>query len=143
MSNVYSFGIHNGLTPAQLFFLVMLDESAKEIGVEDLASLAAVISGLPLVPTRAKPGGATKGTSVASIVSRTPLPFEICQKILPTLTLASVRNLKIIFTHKIGAFVGRTIPVVGEVLLARDAWIISVNTVHNYNRLVRPEDKVF
>nr|WP_260400663.1 hypothetical protein [Paraburkholderia bannensis] len=40
-------------------------------------------------------------------------------------------------------FVGRAVPVVGEVMLTYDAATISYRSVIHYNRLVKPEDKVF
>ncbi|CDN62523.1 hypothetical protein I35_4687 [Burkholderia cenocepacia H111] len=51
-------------------------------------------------------------------------------------------GIRISFTHRLGAWVGRTIPVVGEVFLAHDAFLIMRNTVTTYNRLVKPEDRV-
>jgi hypothetical protein len=62
---------------------------------------------------------------------------------LPTVTNASVRQLKVFMTRNLGTFVGRSVPVLGWALLARDVAIITVNTVGQYNRLVKTEDKVF
>jgi hypothetical protein len=142
VSNVYSYGIHKDLAAPQLFFLVMLDESAKQLGVDDLVDLAAIIVGWPYLSTRRKPAGTTAGTSIASRVARRHLDFEIKARILPTLTLKSVARLKILYTNNLGVFVGRTVPVVGEMLLAYDVTVISYRTVRHYNRLVKPEDQV-
>lgn len=143
MPNLYSYGIHHDLTASQLFFVVMLDESASHLGVSDLAALGGAIVGWPFLSTRQKPKGATIGTSIASRVARRHLDYEIRWRILPTLTLASVRNMKIIFTRNLGVFVGRAVPVVGEAIIAHDVWTISHRTVAHYNRLVKPEDQVF
>ncbi|HEF5870282.1 TPA: hypothetical protein SAY52_000847 [Burkholderia cenocepacia] len=46
-------------------------------------------------------------------------------------------------TKNLGAWVGRTIPVIGEVFLAADAAVIMFNTVRRYNAVAKPEDRVF
>lgn len=46
-------------------------------------------------------------------------------------------------TKNLGAWVGRTIPVIGEVFLAADASVIMFNTVRRYNAVAKPEDRVF
>lgn len=45
-------------------------------------------------------------------------------------------------TRNLGAFVGRAVPVVGTVMLATDAAIVTWNTVQVYNGIVKPEDRV-
>ncbi|NYH20137.1 hypothetical protein GGD41_007365 [Paraburkholderia bryophila] len=45
-------------------------------------------------------------------------------------------------SRRLSVFIGRTIPGVGWVLLARDAFIIATNTVFKYHRMVKAEDKV-
>ena len=49
----------------------------------------------------------------------TNLPFK-----LPTITNVSIRTLRPVFTRHLGAFVGRAIPIVGEVMLAKDVTVI-------------------
>ncbi|EOS96332.1 putative phage membrane protein [Erwinia tracheiphila PSU-1] len=44
---------------------------------------------------------------------------------------------------KVGTFVGRTIPVVGWVILASDVSQISYKTVRDYNKIARGNDKVW
>ena len=53
------------------------------------------------------------------------------------------QGVRIASTKNLGAWVGRTIPVVGEVLLAADAVAIMFNTVRRYNVIVKPENRVF
>jgi len=53
-----------------------------------------------------------------------------------------VKGVRIAFTRNLRAFVGRTIPVVGEVFLAIDVIRIMRNTVLTFNRLVQPADRV-
>jgi hypothetical protein len=143
VSNIYKYGIHEKLTAPELFFLIAVDEACEELGVNDAVAMASILAGQNWLPTRAKPMGATPGTSVASKLSRRFLDYDIQWKILPTLTNGSVRRLRIIMTRNIGKFVGRTVPVVGWAIAAHDAVVISMNSVRHYNRLVKSEDRIF
>ncbi|MBR8253126.1 STM2901 family protein [Burkholderia ambifaria] len=143
MNNTYDFGTHRDLTPMELFFLVFIDETCRELGVDDVAAVVAIVTGQNWMPTRAKPFGTTPGTSVASILSRKYLDYDLKKKILPTLTNASVKRLKFILVRNIGVFVGRAVPVVGWVIAANNVTTISIRSVSRYNALVKPEDKVF
>nr|WP_240702508.1 hypothetical protein [Trinickia terrae] len=86
---------------------------------------------------------AVKGTSVASVVSRRLLPYELEHKILPTVTsFESLFLLRIKFTRSLGVFVGRAIPGVGWVILAADVSTIIYRSVTAYNSLAKPEDRL-
>jgi hypothetical protein len=99
--------------------------------------------GQPLIPTRGKFAGAVRGTSLASVVSRTMLPFDLKHRILPTFTsFSSLFSLKIKLTRNIGAFVGRAIPGVGWVILGTDASMIIYRSSIVYNGLVESEDRL-
>lgn len=95
------------------------------------------------MPTRGKPLGATKGTSVASVMSRSLFRFELKKKVLPTFTMNSIKRLRWILTHRLSTFVGRTLPGVGWILLTKDVAQIGYHTVIRYNRIVSPADRVF
>jgi len=121
MSNTYQYGIHKGLTPLELFFLIVLEKTCKEAGVDDVVGVSMVLLGQRFIPTRGKFNLAVKRTSVASVVSRKLLPFQFKQKILPTVTsFSSLVFLRFKLTRNLGVFVGRAIPGVGWVLLASD-----------------------
>lgn len=77
----------------------------------------------------------------ASIAARKLLPFKVAVR-LPTITKIGLKDVRIAFTRNLGAFVGRTILLVGEVLLARDAFLIIRHTIVSYNRIAKPEDRV-
>ncbi|NML29715.1 STM2901 family protein [Paraburkholderia antibiotica] len=139
--NRYAYFRHRDLTPAELFFFIALDQTCKELGIDDLVAASAVLLGQNVIPVAGKLGGATAGTSVASLASRKLLPFDVRVR-LPTITRVGVQGVRIAFTRNLGAFVGRTIPVIGVVVLAGEAFMIMVHTVQSYNRLVRPEDQV-
>jgi hypothetical protein len=108
---------------------------------QDVAAAFAILAGQPLLPTRSKFGGATKGTSIASIASRQVLNYDLKFR-LPTLTGASLSTLRISLTRNLGAFVGRSVPVVGWVIVAHDVVQIMWNTVATFNCLVLPEDRL-
>jgi hypothetical protein len=142
MQNTYSYRSLNDLSPQELFSWIAIDQTLEQLGGADIAAAAAVLSGQPFLPTRAKFGGATKGTSVASVVSRKllrhQLPFA-----LPTLTGASIRSLKLTFTRSLGAFVGRLVPGVGWTILTYDVVQIIRKTVEKYNLLAKKEDQLW
>ncbi|WP_233801804.1 STM2901 family protein [Paraburkholderia sp. HP33-1] len=140
-NNRYTYGIHTGLTPPELFFYVTLEEARKELGLTDLAGVAAILLGQADVPVSGKVAGATKGTSVASMVSRRVLPNRVAMR-LPMITGVGLRGMKIAFTRNLGAWVGRTIPIVGEVFMAAEAFQILRRSITAYNRLVQPADRV-
>nr|WP_198351881.1 hypothetical protein [Burkholderia ubonensis] len=117
--------------------------ACEQLGINDVEYVILILSGLPILPTRAKPLGATKGTSLASVMSRSVFRYELKRKVLPTFTLNSMKRLRWILTHKLSTFVGRTVPGVGWVLLANDVYQIAHHTVVRYSRIVSPEDRVF
>lgn len=69
------------------------------------------------------------------------LPFRVAIR-LPTIAKAGAGGLRIAMTRSLGAFVGRTIPVVGIVMLGWDAFLIMQKTIFTYNRLAKAEDRV-
>ncbi|MRT31993.1 STM2901 family protein [Herbaspirillum sp. CAH-3] len=143
MDNTYSFGLHTKLSPNELLFYVFIDETCKEFGADDVSAAAAVLAGQNWIPTRAKPKGATKGTSLASIMGRRYLNYDLKRKILPTVTNESLKTLRILMTKNIGKFVGRAVPMVGWAVLAYNVASITSRSVANYNRRVKPEDRIF
>ena len=142
MPNLYQYNNLVNLLCEELFLWVAIDQTLEQLGGVDIAAAAAILSGQPFLPTRAKLGGATKGTSLASVASRNlirqKLPFA-----LPMITGASLGTLKISFTRNLGAFVGRLVPGVGWTILAYDVFQIIEKTVRKYNSLVRSEDKIW
>ncbi|WP_373558179.1 STM2901 family protein [Burkholderia sp. HI2761] len=104
-----------------------------------------ILLGENSLTTRVKPAGAIKGTSRASQYSRrifqkARFPFGVK---LPTIVGGPVRNVKIRLVRNIGTFVGRTIPVLGWVILAGDISIITCKTVSHYNRLATEGDRLW
>ncbi|MBF5009308.1 STM2901 family protein [Burkholderia pseudomultivorans] len=139
--NRYNYGTHHNLRPVDLFVWVALDETRKQLGLDDLAAASAVLLGQADVPAPGKFAGATEGTSVASLAARKLFP-QVLPFRLPMVTGVGPSGIRIAFTRRLGAWIGRTIPVVGEVFLASDAFMIMRNTVVTYNHLVKPEDRL-
>ncbi|MGS0895363.1 STM2901 family protein [Burkholderia stagnalis] len=140
--NTYSYLNQQNLDRTELFFYIAADETCRQAGIDDVEAVILILSGLPILPTRAKPLGATKGTSVASVMSRSVFRYELKRKVLPTVTVQGITGLRVILTHRLAVFVGRAIPGIGWVLLAKDAFHIVRNTISRYNRIAKPEDRI-
>ena len=96
----------------------------------DVAGLIAVLTGAPLIPTRAKFKGAIKGTSAASkYLSKIPeeLPFRV-PTVIGYPKIIGGKGLKVRLTKIIGRIIGRAIPIVGWGVLAYDLGNIFYDT---------------
>jgi len=146
LNNTYFYTGRPNLTAGELFFMIFCEEVAEQLGVNDIGAVVAILSGRNVLPTRTKPRDAIKGTSWASRAARrvfpdAKFPFGIQ---LPTITGGyPPRTARILFTHKLSTFVGRAIPVVGWVIMARDVADISFHSVRLYNTLARGKDKLW
>ncbi|WP_139313121.1 hypothetical protein [Novacetimonas hansenii] len=100
-------------------------------------------AGRNYITVRGKFNKATKGTSIASIVAQKYLPYEIKYRIIPAFTGIPLISCKYMLTKKIGVFVGRSVPYVGVAITFYDVSKIFYNTVQQYNRLVKSEDRIF
>jgi hypothetical protein len=109
-----------------------------------VAGLGLSSVGLPILDTATKIGGATRGTSIASLYARqlfgsTQLPIKIYAptfKVLGndlanSISEGGVRLSEGAMTNMAGKAVGRIIPFVGEALLAYDAVSILTCVVGN------------
>ena len=145
LDGTYYFNQLPNLTPQEFLFWILIDETQKQLGVQDILAVAGLILGNNNIDVPGKPNTATPGTSVASLFFRKHLSYKLRRRILPTLTAKSfsLRGLKIFWVNNLGAFVGRAVPVVGWLILANDVAQISFHTVHRYNLIVRPEDKIW
>lgn len=120
--------------------------SRRWLGVDDFGAIVAILSGRNVLTTRAKPRDAEKGTSYASRAARrvfrtAKFPFGIQ---LPTVVGGYPPwTARIRWTHKLSTFIGRAVPVVGWMILARDVADISFHTVNRYNTIARGEDKLW
>jgi hypothetical protein len=76
-------------------------------------------------------------------MSRSLFKYKFRKRVLPTFTIESMKAFRWVLTHKLSVFIGRTLPGVGWILMARDVATIGYQTVLKYNRIARPEDRVF
>lgn len=130
------------ITREELFVWILIDKILDQFAGVDIAAAAAVVAGQPFIPTRAKFAGATKGTSPLSIVTRKVLnqhmPFR-----LPMIVGKSLGTLRITMTNRLGAWIGRSVPIVGWLVLAYDAEEIMRKTVTAYNELAQEGDRLW
>lgn len=141
----YKFQGKEDLTASELLFWVFVDQASEHFGTDEVAAIVMVVSGRNNIPTRQKPRGAIDRTSIASLASRKALrgkriPGDIK---LPTLVGTNVFDLRIRMVRNLGAFVGRTIPVVGWLLLAADVGTISYKSIRRYNQIAIGDDKIW
>jgi len=129
------------LSAGELFFFVFLDEAKKQLGVEDVATLALIILGQPTQTTRAKPAGTTKGTSILSANLRVWLKIRVHR--WPTLTTESIKGLRFSYVNNLGAFAGRWIPILGIGFLMNDVVQIAWKTTQSYNLIAKEGDKLW
>jgi RHS repeat-associated protein len=94
--------------------------AADQFGLTTLLGAGAVASGLPVLPTRGKFGGATPGTSVASAGLSKLFP----QRLPFSLPAPTAGNL-LARSAVVGRILGRWVPIVGWGLLAYDAAMIA------------------
>jgi hypothetical protein len=95
--------------------------ASAQLGLDDLADLGAAVSGMNILETRGKFGGATAGTSIASraasaVFGQAKLPFRVPTIVGNPLTL----NAAVRFTSSVARVAGRAIPVVGWSSIAYD-----------------------
>ncbi|WP_322046289.1 STM2901 family protein [Paraburkholderia sp. J67] len=138
----YTYGERKNLTPQGLFFCVMVEEAVKALDIQQIGSVVAILAGQPFLPTRGKFGDATKGTSIASRVSRALFDYNFERQILPTLTNKSLLNMKFRMVNSLGVFIGRWTPYIGWAITVYDVVKIATLTVLHYNQLARPEDQI-
>ncbi len=133
------------LSAGELFFWITVDETMKQLGVDDIGAVVGILCGQPNLSTRQKPKGSIKGTSVASVYARKLLPNVMLpfNMRLPTIIGTNPKTMKIITTRNLRTFVGRTIPILGWVILLSDVTLIIYNTVVHYNKIVRDSDKLW
>lgn len=145
LNGIYFYRGLNNITAMELLFWILIEETEKQLGIQDIAGVAALLMEHNGIDVPVKPGSATPGTSYASVYSRKYLSYRFQNRVLPTLTKKSIslNGLKVFLINNMGAFVGRAVPVLGWVILANDVSQISFRTASKYNVLVRNEDKIW
>lgn len=142
LNGTYFYDGSSNLSAGELFFWIMIDETLDHFGIADVAAVTAIYLGSNSVTVAGKLAGATPGTSVASIYSRSLFRGRMMPVRLPT-WIGYPPHAKRIMTQRLGTFVGRTIPLVGWVVLAGDVTVISYKALNKYNTLVHPSDRIW
>lgn len=148
LKGTYFYAGKSNLTAGELLFMIFCENTVDQfgLGIADFGAVVALYSGMNNLRTRTKPKGAKEGTSRASksvrrIFKTAKFPFGIT---LPTwLGGYTPWTVERRMVAKISTFIGRTIPVVGEVILLVDISEITYRTVRDYNMITRGEDKLW
>ena len=138
---VYHYKLQSNLTSTELFFWITVDKTLEQLGVEDIGAVTAILLGQPIVGTRVKPTGATKGTSIASLACRRVFNYNLKTQ-LPMITGSLITGLRIALTKNLGAFIGRSVPVVGWIILTYDITQIMWKKISTYNNYVSQNDRI-
>lgn len=67
LHGTYYFNGLSNLMPQELLFWVLIEETEKQLGVQDIVAVSSLILGNNSVAVPGKPNTATPGTSVASL----------------------------------------------------------------------------
>lgn len=142
INGTYFYNGSSNLSAGELFFWIMVDETLDHLGVHDIAAVTGIYLGSNNVTVAGKLAGATPGTSVASIYSRQLFRGRMMPLRLPTWVGYPPRARRIM-TQKLGTFVGRSIPLVGWIIMSSDVAIISYKAVNKYNTIARTADRLW
>lgn len=146
LNGTYFYAGRSNLNATELFFMIFCETFSDHFGIDDVAAVVGLLSGVNDQKTRQKPRTARAGTSRISKASRrffkqAKFPFGIK---LPTwiggYTPWTVERRMV---RKVSTWVGRTIPLIGEVILLVDVSQITWCTIRDYNIIARSSDKLW
>jgi hypothetical protein len=132
----YTYNGQTGLTATELYFAILTDQAADQLGITDLAAVAGIIAGQPLLSKRFVTPGSSSGTSILSKTLSNRLGTSPIR--LPTIVANSGR-VGIAMTKSVGKFTSRAIPFVGWGILTYDAGMILYNTQVEFNKITNQE----
>ncbi|AXF77905.1 hypothetical protein LU604_24380 [Erwinia tracheiphila] len=148
LNGTYFYALKTNLTASELFFMIFCEKTVAQfgLGVADFGAVAAIVSGRSNLPTRGKLADATKGTSYASVAARkvfrkAKFPFGIS---LPTwLGGYTPWTARKVMVRNIAPFVGRSVPLLGVIILAADITEITYRTIRDYNMIARGSGRLW
>lgn len=146
LNGTYFYAGRANLSAGELFLMVFCEQVAEQLGIDDFGAIVAIVSGLNISKTRGKFRGNIADTSYASrgarkVFGNKTFPGNVK---LPTVVGGyPPSTMRIILTRKMGTFVGRAVPVVGWIILAKDVTEISFKSVTRYNGIARGTDKLW
>ncbi|ELY4000174.1 hypothetical protein SMY28_000572 [Cronobacter dublinensis] len=146
LNGTYFYAGRSNMTASELFFMVFVFNTADQLGIKDVFSVYALYAGMNDQITRTKPGTAIPGTSrlskgVRRVFGNRLFPFGL--KMPTWIGGYTPWTVKRRMVRKIGTWVGRTIPLIGEVILVADVSQIVYNTITEYNTIARGNDKLW
>lgn len=146
LNGTYFYAGRSNLNASELFFMVFVFNTADQFGIKDVVSVYALYAGMNDQTTRTKPGTAIPGISrlskgVRQVFGNRLFPFGL--KMPTWIGGYTPWTVKRRMVRKIGTWVGRTIPLIGEVILVADVSQIVYNTITEYNTIARGNDKLW
>lgn len=148
LNGTYFYAGKSNLSAAELLFMIFCENTASQfgIGVADFGEVVALVAGRNNLGTRGKFANTTKGTSYApkaarAVFKKNKFPFGLS---LPTwLGGYTPWTARRVMVRNIASFVGRSIPLIGQIILASDVSQIAYRTLRDYNTLARGNDKLW
>jgi hypothetical protein len=148
LKGTYFYAGRVNLSASELLFMIFFENTVDQfgLGIADFGAVVAILSGRNNLPTRPKPPDATKGTSYASkaargVFKKSQFPFGIQ---LPTwISGYTPWTAKRRMVSNIGTFVGRSIPLIGIIIIATDVSEITYRTIRDYNTIAKGNDKIW
>lgn len=137
-NGTYFYRGHPNLSKIELLNVIFLEEFCKELGIDSVSG-AAILSGQPWLGTRAKPQGATLGTSVVSKYARILMRDARMSFGISVHTPVGVRMQK---SNKLAAIIARWVPWIGWVSLSMSLYRVSTRTQEKYNLIAKPQDRI-
>lgn len=146
LNGTYFYAGRSNLTATELFFMIFVMNTADHFGIKDIAAVVALYSGVNNQTTRVKPINAIPGTSriskgVRGLLKNTMFPFGI--KMPTWIGGYTPWTVKLKMVRKVSTFIGRTIPLIGEVILVADVSQITYCSIRDYNAITRGNDKIW
>ncbi|MDU5780599.1 MAG: hypothetical protein E6Z83_07300 [Pantoea sp.] len=145
LNGTYFYAGKSNLIAAELLFMIFCENTACQFGI-GAADFGAIVSGRNNLSTRGKIANTTKGTSYASkgaraVFGKAKFPLGLS---LPTwLGGYTPWTARRVMVRNIAPFVGRSIPLIGVIILASDVTQITYRTVRDYNIIARGRDKLW
>ncbi|WP_261430733.1 STM2901 family protein [Serratia quinivorans] len=146
LGGTYFYAGRYSLSASELFFMIFCEETATQLGIEDIAAVVFIHAGRNISPTRGKFRTAIPDTSLASRQARKVFGnrmFPLGLKMPSVIGGYPPSTLRLRMVRKMGTFVGRAVPVLGWVILAKDITEISFRSTVKYNRIARGADKLW
>ncbi|WP_154898677.1 STM2901 family protein [Serratia ficaria] len=146
LNGTYFYAGRPNLSAGEMFLMVFCEQVAEQLGVDDFGAIVAIVSGLNVSKTRGKFRGNIEDTSYASrgarkVFGKKTFPGNV--KLPSVVGGYPLSTMRVILTRKMGTFVGRAVPVVGWIILAKDVTEISFKSVTRYNSIARGDDKLW